>query len=540
MGLDTKILDGSETSGAAVAPSSCTLLGLLGLREEHTLLDVGPVSVEAGVFFLRHVAAGHYFVLEHGEHAGEDRVIQRVGPPQVLLKRPTVARDSGFTLTTFGRTFDFLLADGVFSQATEQQFERCLAQARLVMKPESMFAATVPVWQSAPTGTEDASGDTPLPVDPVLSSRERVTELAARHDLHCHWIGWPAGEGQQWVLFTRPWWQGTIPERVMSPPQPSPPPPPQPSPQEPEVAPQVTEHDALQPETRAPKQLVVAAVAGDPEATPKQGAALVLMGQQREAPVIVPPSSASLSTDSDLRILVDHVAVRYRASQAPMRSLKEYVIRRLQGHPGEQGFWALTDVSLTVHRGEVVGVIGRNGAGKSTLLKTVSRVLRPTSGRIVVRGQLTPLLELGAGFHMELTGRENVYLNSALLGHPRREVDAVIEEIIEFSELRAFLDVPVRTYSTGMIGRLGFAIATAWSPDILILDEILGVGDSAFQQKCAGRIAEMQKHASTVLLVSHSDISIRRMCKRAIWIDRGVVRADGPTDEVLEQYHRFA
>ena len=537
MGFDTKILDGSETSGAAVAPSSCTLLDLLGLREEHTLLDVSPVSFEAGAFFLRHVAAGHYFVLEHGEHLVEDRVIQRVGPQQILLKRPTFARDSGFTLTTFGRTFDFLLADGVFSQATEQQFERCLAQARLVMKPESMFAATVPVWQSASTGTGDASGDTPLLVDPVRSSHAWVTELAARHDLRCHWIGWPAGAGQQWVLFTRPWWQGTIPERVMSPRQPSP--------QEPEVAPQVTapqvtEHDALQPETRAPKKLVVAAVAGDAEATPKHGAPRVLTGHQREAPVIVPPSMASLSTDPDLRILVDHVAVRYRASQAPMRSLKEYVIRRLQGQPGEQGFWALTDVSLTVRRGEVVGVIGRNGAGKSTLLKTVSRVLRPTSGRIVVRGQLTPLLELGAGFHMELTGRENVYLNSALLGHPRREVDAVIEEIIEFSELRAFLDVPVRTYSTGMIGRLGFAIATAWSPDILILDEILGVGDSAFQQKCAGRIAEMQKHASTVLLVSHSDIAIRRMCKRAIWIDRGVVRADGPTDEVLEQYHHFA
>jgi ABC-type polysaccharide/polyol phosphate transport system ATPase subunit len=234
---------------------------------------------------------------------------------------------------------------------------------------------------------------------------------------------------------------------------------------------------------------------------------------------------------------VDGVGVRYWAPFDPSRSLKEYVIRRIKGHGGEQGFWALNGVSMTIRRGEVVGIVGRNGAGKSTLLKAISRVLRPTSGRIIVRGHVNPLLEVGAGFHHELTGRENIYLNATLLGHSRREVDAVLDVIVEFAELHAFIDAPVRTYSSGMIGRLGFSIATAWNPDILILDEILGVGDSAFQQKCTRRIAEMREHASTVLLVSHNMESIRTMCHRAIWIEHGTVKADGPTDAVIEQYN---
>jgi ABC-type polysaccharide/polyol phosphate transport system ATPase subunit len=242
------------------------------------------------------------------------------------------------------------------------------------------------------------------------------------------------------------------------------------------------------------------------------------------------------TTDTDVCILVENLGIRYQASDEPSLSLKEYVIRRIKRQVSTREFWALHGLSFSVRRGEVVGIVGRNGAGKSTLLKTLSRVLRPTAGRVVVKGRVSPLLNVGAGFHPELTGRENVYLNATLLGHSRREIDSRLKAIVEFAELEEFLEASVRTYSSGMVARLGFAIATAWSPDILILDEVLGVGDTAFQQKCAERIDEMRGRASTVLLVSHTMASVRQMCQRAIWIDHGVLRADGRPDEVIAVY----
>jgi lipopolysaccharide transport system ATP-binding protein len=217
-------------------------------------------------------------------------------------------------------------------------------------------------------------------------------------------------------------------------------------------------------------------------------------------------------------------------------TLKEMAIRRLKGQADRGDFWALRGLTLTVRRGEVIGIIGRNGAGKSTLLKAISRVLRPTTGRVVIQGRVSPLLDVGAGFHLELTGRENIYLNATLLGHSRREIDARLSNIIEFSELGDFLEAPVRTYSSGMVARLGFAVAAAWTPDILILDEVLGVGDYAFQQKCSVRIEEMRRQASTVVMVSHGMEAILEMCQRAVWIDHGVLRADGPPAEVIASY----
>jgi ABC-type polysaccharide/polyol phosphate transport system ATPase subunit len=199
-------------------------------------------------------------------------------------------------------------------------------------------------------------------------------------------------------------------------------------------------------------------------------------------------------------------------------------------------FLALRGVTLQVRRGEIVGIIGQNGAGKSTLLKTISRVLRPTDGRVWVRGRVVPLLDVGAGFHPELTGRENVFLNATLLGHSRRAVSERLEAIVDFAELQQFLEAPVRTYSSGMLARLGFAVATAWEPDILILDEILAVGDEAFRKKSADRVLEMQRKAATVLLVSHNLEMVQEICHRAIWLDRGAVRADGPPERVIDLY----
>ena len=183
------------------------------------------------------------------------------------------------------------------------------------------------------------------------------------------------------------------------------------------------------------------------------------------------------------------------------------------------------------------GIVGRNGAGKSTLLKLVARVLRPTSGRVWVNGLVVPLLELGAGFHPELTGRENIFLNGAMLGFSRAEMEVKAPRIIEFSELGEFIDAPLRTYSTGMWARLGFAAATDTPPEVLIIDEILGVGDEAFQNKCTARISSFRDKGTTILLVSHNASLISQMCQRVMWLDYGVIKLIGTTEEVLKAYH---
>lgn len=233
---------------------------------------------------------------------------------------------------------------------------------------------------------------------------------------------------------------------------------------------------------------------------------------------------------------LEKVSVRYRVPSEPIGTFKEYMIRWLQRRVKNVSFWALQEVDLAVYEGEVFGLIGHNGAGKSTLLKLVARVLKPTRGRVWVRGRVAPLLEIGAGFHPELTGRENVYLNGALLGFTRQEMDQKFERIVDFAELWDFIDAPMRTYSSGMWARLGFAVATDLEPDILLIDEILAVGDESFQRKSAARIQSFQENGATILMVSHNMDLIRGMCQRAAWIHHGQLQAVGPAPEVVDAY----
>ena len=238
----------------------------------------------------------------------------------------------------------------------------------------------------------------------------------------------------------------------------------------------------------------------------------------------------------DVAIYLNDVSVSYRVPTERVATIKEYAIRRIQRKITYNHFLALNRVNLTVHKGEIFGIIGRNGAGKSTLLKVISRVLIPTSGRVWINGNVSPLLELGAGFHPELTGMENIFLNGTLLGHKRKEIQEKIPYIIEFSEIGGFIDAPIRTYSSGMVARLGFSIATAWNPDILILDEILSVGDAAFAQKCELRMKSIRESGCTILLVTHSMEMIRALCKQVMLLNHGQVLGIGPDEEISEQY----
>jgi ABC-type polysaccharide/polyol phosphate transport system ATPase subunit len=235
-------------------------------------------------------------------------------------------------------------------------------------------------------------------------------------------------------------------------------------------------------------------------------------------------------------INLDSISVRYRVPQERFGTMKEYLIRRLQGRVNHKDFWALKDVSLKIRQGEVFGVVGRNGAGKSTMLKVVSRVLRPTKGRVRIFGRVSPLLELGAAFHHELTGRENVFLNASLLGYSQKEVEDRFPKIVEFADIGGFIDAPLRTFSTGMVARLGFSIATAWEPEILVLDEVLAVGDEAFQAKCHERINYFRDRGTTVLLVSHNTRVVSSICQRATWIDQGEIQAIGEPEEIVRKY----
>lgn len=238
----------------------------------------------------------------------------------------------------------------------------------------------------------------------------------------------------------------------------------------------------------------------------------------------------------DSVIRLDGVSLCYRLAKHRIPSLKEYAIHFIRGALSYEKLWALRDVSLTIPRGQTLGIVGRNGAGKSSLLKVISRVFKPTTGRIEVQGRLAPILELGTGFDFELTGIENIYLNALLLGHTRKEIDEKLSEIIDFSGLGDFVRSPIRSYSSGMLSRLGFSIATAWVPDILILDEVLAVGDSSFTEKCEARINRFHEAGTTVLLVSHNASAIRKNCTRCLWLDAGRLRADGGTEEVLDRY----
>jgi lipopolysaccharide transport system ATP-binding protein len=245
--------------------------------------------------------------------------------------------------------------------------------------------------------------------------------------------------------------------------------------------------------------------------------------------------SSAIPTDQTI-IRLENVSVEYRVPQERIGTFKEYIIRLLEGRVRHRNFNALKSVNIIVNRGEVFGLIGPNGAGKSTLLKLVARVLRPTHGRVLVMGHVAPLLEVGAGFHPELTGRENIFLNGAMLGFSREEMQEKFPRIVEFSELGDFIDAPLRTYSSGMSARLGFAVATDTQPDILIVDEILSVGDEAFQHKSFERIQAIKAKGATILLVSHAMSTIETMCQRAAWLHHGQIVALGTAKEVVDRY----
>lgn len=235
-------------------------------------------------------------------------------------------------------------------------------------------------------------------------------------------------------------------------------------------------------------------------------------------------------------IEVNHVSMLFRLNRERVDNAKEYFIRLLTRKLHYTEFWALKDVSFKVEKGDRVGVMGFNGAGKSTLLKTIAGVLKPTMGSVKVAGTIAPMLELGAGFDPNYTGAENIYLYGATMGFSRKFIDEKYDEIVEFSELKEFINAPLKSYSSGMKSRLGFAIATAVKPDVLILDEVLSVGDAAFKEKSEQRILDMMKDGVTVLYVSHSTDRIRKLCNKAIILTKGQIVANGDVSEVCDMY----
>lgn len=245
-----------------------------------------------------------------------------------------------------------------------------------------------------------------------------------------------------------------------------------------------------------------------------------------------------MSPEPDL-IRLDTVSMKYWLAKQRQPSLKAHAVSWLRGALVYEDLWALSDVSLRISRGESVGIIGRNGAGKSTLLKLISRVIEPTLGRVAVDGHVVPVLDLGAGLDVELSGLENIFLNGMLLGRSRAEVTAACDDIVTASGLGEFARSPLRNYSSGMVARLAFSVATAWTPEILVLDEVLAVGDASFVERCYQRVKQFRDGGTTVLVVSHRPSEIRSICQRCIWLEKGAVMADGPTEEILDAYARF-
>lgn len=235
-------------------------------------------------------------------------------------------------------------------------------------------------------------------------------------------------------------------------------------------------------------------------------------------------------------ICLDHVSVLFNKSTERIDNLKEYLIKLCKGTLHFEEFWALQDITLSVKKGDSLGIIGLNGSGKSTLLKLVAGVLTPSKGNIKVQGNIAPLIELGAGFDMNLTARENVFLNGAVLGYSHKEMEQRFKNIIDFAELWEFVDMPIKNYSSGMVARLGFSIATANLPDILIVDEVLSVGDYKFREKCQARMEYIINQGATVLFVSHDREQIEQICDRAVWLDKGKIQLEGPCEEVCARY----
>ena len=240
-------------------------------------------------------------------------------------------------------------------------------------------------------------------------------------------------------------------------------------------------------------------------------------------------------------VLVDKVSKRFLLQHDRADSVGHLLLQMIprRTRPKREPFWAVNDVSFEVSQGKSLGIIGNNGSGKSTLLKLITRTMEPTSGRIEIRGRISALIELGAGFHPDFTGRENIILNASILGIRRRDIEKSMDEIIEFAEIRPFIDVPVKYYSSGMNARLGFSVAVHVQPQILIVDEVLAVGDEAFQQKCMDRIFEMKRNGTSIVLVSHDLGSVERLMDEALWIDHGIVRGRGAPRETIGAYRSF-
>lgn len=247
--------------------------------------------------------------------------------------------------------------------------------------------------------------------------------------------------------------------------------------------------------------------------------------------------SESAVVDQESIVNIDGLSVRLMLHRERVTSLREYIVRLLKGSrvPSEE-FWPLREISLDIRRGEVFGIIGQNGAGKSTLLRVIAGIIKPTVGMVEVRGRVAPLIELGAGFDHEMTGRENVFLYGALLGFPNKELARKLDEIIGFAELEEFVDVPLKNYSSGMVARLGFAIATDVDTDLLLVDEVLSVGDAGFAKKCSDRITAFRNKGVSIVFVSHDLNALGELCSRAAWIDHGHLKMIGPTEEVIRSY----
>jgi len=235
-------------------------------------------------------------------------------------------------------------------------------------------------------------------------------------------------------------------------------------------------------------------------------------------------------------IEVEDMSMMFNLCTEKIDTLKEHVIKRILGELRFQEFWVLQDINLTVEKGDSLGIVGLNGSGKSTLLKIIAGIMKPTKGRVRVHGTEAPLIELGAGFDADLTTRENVYLNGAVLGYRKTEIDRQFDDIIHFAELENFVSTPIKNLSSGMIARLGFSIATIRRPDILICDEILEVGDFKFRIKCEGRMREILSEGASIILVSHSTDQIVKMCNKVVWLEKGRIKAFGPAAEICEAY----
>ncbi len=240
---------------------------------------------------------------------------------------------------------------------------------------------------------------------------------------------------------------------------------------------------------------------------------------------------------SESMIKLNNVSMCFNMPNEHITSLKEYVVKTIKGKLSYNKFWALTDINLEINKGDVVGIIGFNGAGKSTMLKVVSGILKPTKGNVEIEGSIAPLIELGAGFDPELSGRENIYLNGAVLGFSKKVMHDKVDEIIEFAELEDFIESPIKNYSSGMYARLGFSIATCVKPDILIVDEILSVGDYRFQEKSKKRIQDMMNSGTTIIMVSHTIEQVEELCNKVVWLENGKIKKIGGK-EVAEEYEQ--